>query len=190
MALAFIRCWLSASKIYLGEHRQALVDQANEALKKNLFPVFVARRSRASSLRFSIGLSASQFQKLCRRVQTKPKDERRCSSSVIRLPKPTPCPRSNWPRKDRASLRQPTRRSNEQWQRHDSWPSRPRRGVRPTQFPALKIDYFDAASAKVWVTMASHHNSRPRKLAAHNFSSQHAGQLWLAICNSREGSVA
>lgn len=132
---------------------KALVDQANEALKKNLFPVFVAEgdsKSKLTKIQHSAYLHHN-FKSFAGVCQTKSREGTalfvyghsfaKNDAHVLNMigsGKIAHLFVSLYG--DPASKTNQTIRSNVD---HIV-------GLRPQAYPALKVDYFDAASAKVW----------------------------------------
>lgn len=132
---------------------KALVDQANEALRKNLFPVFVAEgdsKSKLTKIQHSAYLHHN-FKSFAGVCQTKSKDGTALFVyghsfakndahvlNMIGYGKIAHLFVSLFG--DPSSKRNQTIRANVD---HIF-------GLRPQAYPALKVDYFDAASAQVW----------------------------------------
>lgn len=132
---------------------KALVDQANEALKKNLFPVFVAEgdsKSKLTKIQHSAYLHHN-FKSFAGVCQTK---SREGTALVVYG--------HSFAKNDAHVLNMighgkiahlfvslygdPTSKTNQTIRANVDHIV----GLRPPSYPALKIDYFDAASAKVW----------------------------------------
>lgn len=132
---------------------KALVDQANEALKKNMFPVFVAEGSSKSKLA-KIQHSAylhHNFKSFAGVCQTKPKDGTALFVFGHSFAKNDAHVLDQIGRGKIAHLfvslyGDPSSKSNLMIRANVE-----RIGaLRPGAFPALSVDFFDAASAKVW----------------------------------------
>lgn len=132
---------------------KALVDQANEALKKNLFPVFVAEggsKSKLTKIQHSAYLhhNFKSFAGVCR---TKAKD----GTALFVFG-------HSFAKNDAHVLDQIGRGKIAHLfvSLHGDPSDKANLGIRtsvdrvaalrPREFPALKVDFFDAASAKVW----------------------------------------
>jgi len=132
---------------------KALVDQANEALKKNLFPVFVAEggsKSKLTKIQHSAYLHHN-FKSFAGVCQTKPKD----GTALFVFG-------HSFAKNDAHVLNQIGRGKIAHLfvSLHGDPSSKSNLGIRagvdriaalrPKAFSALKVDFFDAASAKVW----------------------------------------
>jgi len=132
---------------------KALVDQANEALKKNLFPVFVAEgdsKSKLTKIQHSAYLHHN-FKSFAGVCQTKSRE----GTALFVYG-------HSFAKNDAHVLNMigygkiahlfvslygdPTSKTNQTIRANVDHIV----GLRPQAYPALKVDYFDAASAKVW----------------------------------------
>lgn len=132
---------------------KALVDQANEALKKNLFPVFVAEgdsKSKLTKIQHSAYLhhNFKSFAGLC---QTKARDVKalfvyghsfaKNDAHILNM--------IGHGKVDHLFVSlygDPSSKQNQTIRANVDYIA----GLRQQFIPALKVDYFDAASAKVW----------------------------------------
>ncbi|WP_186393353.1 MULTISPECIES: DUF4917 family protein [unclassified Pannonibacter] len=132
---------------------KALVDQANEALTKNLFPVFVAEgdsKSKLTKIQHSAYLhhNFKSFASVC---QTKSREGTalfvyghsfaKTDSHVLNM-----IGRGKIVHLFVSLYGDPSSKANQKIRANVDQIV----GLRPRTFPALKVEYFDAASAKVW----------------------------------------
>jgi len=132
---------------------KALVDQANEALKKNMFPVFVAEgdsNSKLTKIQHSAYLhhNFKSFAGIC---QTKPKDGTALFVFGHSFSKNDSHVLDQIGRGKIAHLfvslyGDPSSKANLAIRANVDRIA----ALRPKAFPALSVDFFDAASAKVW----------------------------------------
>lgn len=132
---------------------KALVDQANEALKKNLFPVFVAEgdsNSKLTKIQHSAYLHHN-FKSFAGVCQTKPKDGTALFVYGHSFAKNDAHVLNMIGNGKIAHLfvslyGDPESKNNQTIRANVDFIA----NLRPQSYPALKVDYYDAASAKVW----------------------------------------